>query len=65
MKTCRFCLKDDLADEARRCPHCGTWQSRAIRFFHVSLWAFAWVCVAVAVISLASCGVGFLVKSLP
>ena len=28
MKTCPMCLKDDLNDNAKRCPHCGSWQSR-------------------------------------
>ncbi len=27
MKTCPVCLKDDLNDKAKRCPHCGSWQS--------------------------------------
>lgn len=27
MKTCPMCLKDDLNDAAKRCPHCGSWQS--------------------------------------
>lgn len=26
MKTCPMCLKDDLNDAAKRCPHCGSWQ---------------------------------------
>jgi hypothetical protein len=62
MKTCRFCLKEDLADDARRCPYCGTWQSKAARFFSVSLWAVAWIFAAVLVISLAGCGMAFLIK---
>lgn len=27
MKTCPMCLKNDLNDAAKRCPHCGSWQS--------------------------------------
>ena len=25
MKTCAYCKRDDLHDEARRCPHCTSW----------------------------------------
>jgi alkane 1-monooxygenase len=27
MKTCPMCRADDLHDEARKCPHCGSWLS--------------------------------------
>lgn len=55
MKTCRFCLKEDLHDDARRCPHCGTWQNKTTRFFEVSLKVLAWVFLLVLILSLVTC----------
>ena len=35
MKTCPYCMKEDLSDKAKRCPYCGTWLTKQRKFFEV------------------------------
>jgi hypothetical protein len=58
MRTCRLCLKDDVPDNAKRCPHCGAWQSkwRVIAVFRGVAEIVGWVFLTIFIVGLAACG---------
>lgn len=58
MKTCHYCKRDDLHVEARKCPHCGSWQSpmgRLLAFCAMSTGALVWVILLIFLLALATC----------
>lgn len=61
MKSCPYCRKEDLHDEATRCPHCGAWLSK-IPLFRKIAEIVGWVFLAVFVLGLGSCGVMLFLK---
>jgi hypothetical protein len=61
MKRCPFCMEQDLHDEAQKCPHCGTWLSRAPRL-HKFVEIIGWVFLVIFILALASCGAMLLFK---
>lgn len=70
MKSCPFCMKEDLQEEARRCPYCSSWLDGRERV-HTSKLVLSmlslsqvaammgWVLLIVFVLGIAGC-VGFL-----
>ncbi len=58
MKTCPYCMKEDLIDKAKKCPHCGAWLS-TIRVFRSIAESVGWIFLGVFFVGLASCGLMF------
>jgi len=63
MKICPYCLKEDLHDKAKKCPHCGAWLSK-IRFLGTISGIVAWVFIVIFLMALTSCGLMVLVAAL-
>lgn len=57
MKTCRYCRREDLHNDAIRCPNCGTWLSVRRAFIPLGK-VVAAVFILVFLFALASCAVG-------
>jgi hypothetical protein len=58
MKSCNYCKQSDLDDDARKCPHCGEWQTRRfVRPLRLVAEGIGWLFLAVFIVGLASCAV--------
>ena len=55
MKICPFCMREDLHENAKRCPHCGSWLTRSRRFVDGSLRMVAWLFMMMLFLALATC----------
>jgi hypothetical protein len=55
MKTCAYCMKEDLHDNARKCHHCGAWLGKTGFFRNVAV-IVGLVFLLIFVLGLASCG---------
>jgi len=59
MKTCPFCKRDDLNDQATRCPHCaGNIAQWEMYHEEIKLPPWGWVLIVLGL--LAAAGVGLL-----
>jgi hypothetical protein len=54
MKTCPYCMKEDLHDKARKCPYCGAWLGK-IMILRWVLEIMGWVFLAIFILALGSC----------
>ena len=54
MKPCPYCMKEDVHDEAKRCPYCGSWLTKKKKFLGF-IKGFTWVFVFIFLFSLVSC----------
>ena len=61
MKTCRYCKKEDLHDNAQKCPHCGAWLGKAAVFRSIAE-VIGWIFLLVFIVGLASCGLMYFFK---
>lgn len=61
MKSCLYCKKDDLHDEATRCPHCGGWQGK-LRHFRFIAELIGWICLVALILGLVTCGAGLAIN---
>jgi hypothetical protein len=57
MKTCPVCRKEDLHDEAIRCPYCRSWQSRGHRIFLTVLRNAALILLLIFMLLLGYCAI--------
>ncbi len=57
MKNCNFCYKDDLNDNATRCPHCGSWLSLKMRIFMSVGHIIAWIFLIAFIIFIPTCAI--------
>jgi hypothetical protein len=55
MKTCPYCMKQDLHDRVKKCPHCGAWLSKLTVFRGIAE-TVGWIFLVVFIVGLASCG---------
>lgn len=55
MKTCPYCMKEDLHDSARKCHHCGVWLGK-IGLFRNTATIIGLVFLVIFILGLASCG---------
>ncbi len=54
MKTCPYCMKEDLHDEAKKCPHCGAWVNYLRLFFRIGA-IIGMSFLVIFILGLASC----------
>ena len=54
MRSCPYCKKEDLHDDARRCPYCGTWLTKGGRIVRV-IKILTWILVVIFLALLVTC----------
>ena len=55
MKTCPYCMKEDLHESAIKCHHCGAWLGK-IGLFRGVAEIIGWIFLVIFILGLASCG---------
>ena len=61
MKTCPYCMKEDLHDNAKKCYNCGAWLAK-VGIFRSVAEIIGWIFLVVFILGLASCGLMFIFK---